>query len=116
MPDALGPKGVELLHEMLPKATRMGALYQGNNPGAVIIIDEVQRKGEQIGLNFVRLPVKGEQDLAGAFEAASRAKIEALFVMDDGAMTEQRGEFLSLRQSNACRSCRSTETSQPPAD
>ena len=96
MPEALGPKGVELLHEMLPKATRLGALYQGNNPGAVIIIDEVQRKGEQIGLNFVRLPVKGGQDLASAFEAASRAKIEALFVMDDGAMTEQRKQILEL--------------------
>ena len=96
MPETLGPKGVELLHEILPKATRLGALYQGNNPGAVIIIDEVQRKGEQIGLNIVRLPVRGEQDLAGAFEAASRAKIEALFVMDDGAMTEQRQRILAL--------------------
>ena len=45
MPEALGPKGVELLHEMLPKITRMAALYQGNNPGAVIIVDDVQRKG-----------------------------------------------------------------------
>lgn len=78
MPEALGPKGVELLHEMLPKITRMAALYQGNNPGAVIIVDDVQRKGEQTGLNFVRLPVKGEQDLAGAFETAAKAKAEAL--------------------------------------
>jgi putative ABC transport system substrate-binding protein len=96
MPEALGPKGVELLHEMLPKITRMGAIYQGNNPGAVIIIDDVQRKGQQIGLNFVRLPVKGEQDLGGAFEAAAKAKVEALFVMDDGAMTEQRQRILEL--------------------
>ncbi|HET8546118.1 MAG TPA: ABC transporter substrate-binding protein, partial [Pseudolabrys sp.] len=96
MPEALGPKGVELLHEMLPKITRMAALYQGNNPGAVIIIDDVQRKGEQIGLNFVRLPVKGEQDLVGAFETAAKAKAEALFVMDDGAMTERRQRILEL--------------------
>jgi putative ABC transport system substrate-binding protein len=96
MPDALGPKGVELLHEMLPKVTRMGAIYQGNNPGAVIIIDEVQRKGEQMGLKFVRLPVKGERDLAGAFETAAKEKAEALFVMDDGAMTEQRQKILEL--------------------
>jgi putative ABC transport system substrate-binding protein len=96
MPDALGPKGVELLHEMLPKMTRMAALYQGNNPGAVIIIDEVQRKGAQIGLNFVRVPVKDGHDLAGAFETAAREKAEALFVMDDGAMTEQRQKILEL--------------------
>ncbi|HUL86811.1 MAG TPA: ABC transporter substrate-binding protein [Pseudolabrys sp.] len=96
MPEALGPKGVELLHEMLPKITRIAALYQGNNPGAVIIIDDVQRKGEQIGLNFVRLPVKGEHDLTGAFETAAKAEAEALFVMDDGAMTEQRQRILEL--------------------
>jgi len=74
----------------------MGAIYQGNNPGAVIIIDEVQRKGEQMGLKFVRLPVKGERDLAGAFETAAKEKAEALFVMDDGAMTEQRQRILGL--------------------
>src|SRR5689334_21054495 len=96
MPEALGPKGVELLHEMLPKITRIGAIYQGHNPGAVIIVDDVQRKGEQIGLNFVRLPVKDERDLAGAFETAVKAKAEALFVMDDGAMTEQRQKILEL--------------------
>lgn len=96
MPEALGPKGVELLHEMLPKVARIAAIYQGNNPGAVIIIDDVQRKGEQMGLNFVRLPVKGEQDLAGAFETAANAKAEAVFVMDDGAMTEQRQKILDL--------------------
>jgi putative ABC transport system substrate-binding protein len=96
MPEALGPKGVELLHEMLPKITRMGALYQGHNPGAVIIIDDVQRKGAQLGLNFVRLPVKGEQDLAGAFATAAKEKVEAVFVMDDGAMTELRRRIVDL--------------------
>ena len=72
MPETLGPKGVELLHEILPKATHMAALYQGDNAGAVLIIDEVERKGGQIGLKFVRLPVHDESDYANAFEIASR--------------------------------------------
>ena len=101
MPDALGPKGVELLHEILPKTTHMAALYQGNNPGAVIIIDEVERKGEQIGLKFVRLPVHDEGDLAHAFDIASRGKIEALFVMDDGAITKHRKQILELAAKHA---------------
>ena len=96
MPEALGPKGVELLHEMLPKATRMAALYQGNNPGAVIIIDDVQRKGEQIGIKFVRLPVTTENDLPAAFEAASKAKSKRCFVMDDGAITKHRQQIVDL--------------------
>ncbi len=44
----------------------------------------------------MRLPVKGEPDLAGAFDSATKAKAQALFVMDDGAMTEQRQRILEL--------------------
>ncbi len=96
MPDALGPKGVELLRETLPKISRMAALYQGDNAGAVVIINEVERKGKQLGLTFVRLPVHDPNDYAGAFEAASRARSEALFVMDDGAITKHRRQILDL--------------------
>ena len=96
MPDALGPKGVELLRETLPKISRMAALYQGDNPGAVVIVDEVERKGERLGLKFVRLPVRDPGDYAGAFEAALRARSEALFVMDDGAITKHRRQILDL--------------------
>jgi len=96
MPDALGPKGVELLREALPQISRMAALYQGDNAGAVVIVDEVIRKGEQLGLKFVRLPVKAPDDYAGAFEVASRARAEGLFVMDDGAITKHRQQVLDL--------------------
>jgi len=96
MPDALGPKGVELLREALPKTSRMAALYQGDNAGAVVIVDEVVRKGEQLGLKFVRLPVRDANDYADAFEVASRARSEALFVMDDGAITKHRRQILDL--------------------
>jgi ABC-type uncharacterized transport system substrate-binding protein len=96
MPDALGPKGVELLTRILPKTRRMAALYQGNNPGAVLIIDEVERTGAQLGLQFIRLPVHDPADYEHAFPMASRAASEALFVMDDGAITQRRGEIVDL--------------------
>lgn len=96
MPDALGPKGVELLQETLPKISRMAALYQGDNAGAALIVNEVERKGAQLGLKFVRLPVRDPKDYAGAFEAAARARSEALFVMDDGAITKHRRQILDL--------------------
>jgi putative ABC transport system substrate-binding protein len=101
MPDVLGPKGVELLTEMIPGIKQMAALYQGNNAGAVVIVDEVVRKGAQLGLQFVRLPVQGPKDYALAFETASRAKAQALFVMDDGAITQHRREILDLAMRSA---------------
>ena len=96
MPDALGPKGVELMHEILPDVTRMAALFQGDNAGAVVIVDEVERKGHQLGLDFVRLPVHEPKDYAPAFEKAAAANCKALFVMDDGAITKHRQEILEL--------------------
>ena len=96
MPDALGPKGVELLTEILPKIRNMAALYQGNNAGAVVIVDEVVRKGAALGLQFVRVPVQSPSDYAEAFSKAASAKSEALFVMDDGAITQHRKEILVL--------------------
>jgi putative ABC transport system substrate-binding protein len=96
MPDALGPKGVELLRETLPKISRMAALYQGDNAGAVVIVDEVVRKGEQLGLRFIRLPVHDANDYANAFEAAALDQSQALFVMDDGAITRHRRQILDL--------------------
>jgi len=96
MPEALGPKGVELLHEILPHITRMAALYQGDNTGAVVIIDEVVRKGEQLGLKFVRTPVRDPKEYPEAFDIATGANCEALFVMDDGAITKHRQEILEL--------------------
>ena len=97
MPDALGPKAVELLHQILPEITRMAALYRGDNPGAVVIVDEVIQKAEPLGLKIVRTPVlNASQDIARAFDLADSAKSQAIFVMDDGAITANRQEVLHL--------------------
>jgi len=96
MPDELGSKGIEILREVLPKISRMGHLYQGDNPGNRVVVDAVEARGVQLGLKIVRLPVIEPKDYKGAFETAARARIEGLFVMDDGAITQQRRQILDL--------------------
>ena len=96
MPDALGPKGVELLLEIMPGVSRMGALYQGDNAGAVLIVDEVVRTGNRLRLAFIRTPVKSPDEYANALDTAANAGAQALFVMDDGAITAHRDRILEL--------------------
>ncbi len=96
MPDELGAKGVQLLHEALPKVTRVASLYKADNPGALVVVKETERRSLQLGLHFMRLPVRDSGDLPGAFQAAARARTEALFVMDDGAMTKLRKQVAEL--------------------
>ncbi|HKS87843.1 MAG TPA: ABC transporter substrate-binding protein [Stellaceae bacterium] len=96
MPDVLGAKGVELLHETLPKVSRVGALYSGDNPGGLIVVEETERRCMQLGIAFTRLPVKNAEDDKLALEKAAGIAIEALFVMDDGAVTKRRRDILDL--------------------
>ncbi len=96
MPDELGAKGVQVLQETLPRISRVAALYQADNPGAFIVVAETERRSAQLGLQFLRLPVRDPSDFPDAFQAAIRAHTEALFVMDDGAITKHRRQLLDL--------------------
>ena len=96
MPDELGAKGIQLLHEVLPSITRVGSLYKGDNPGALLVVTETERRSAQLGLHFLRLPVRDPGDFPGAFQAATRARLQALFVMDDGAITKHRAQLAEL--------------------
>ena len=96
MPDELGAKGIQILREIVPGITRVGALYKADNPGALVVVTETERRSVQLGLHFLRLPIPDPPDLTAAFQAATRARIEALFVMDDGAMTKHRKQLGEL--------------------
>jgi len=96
MPDELGAKGLEMLHETLPGITRVASIYKADNPGALLVVTETERRSAQFGLHFLRLPVRDSADLPGAIQTATRARTEALFVMDDGAMTKHRKQLLEL--------------------
>jgi putative tryptophan/tyrosine transport system substrate-binding protein len=96
MPDELGAKGVQVLHEIVPSVTRVAALYKADNPGALLVVTETERRSLQLGLRFLRLPVRDPGDFPGAFQAATRARTEGLFVMDDGALTKHRKQLAEL--------------------
>jgi len=96
MPDELGAKGIELLQEAFPKISRMGAIYTGSNSGALVVANAVISRGTQLGLQVMPLPVGDPKGYAHVFETAARDRLEALFVMDDGAITKQRQQILEL--------------------
>ena len=96
MPDVLTAKGLEMLRETVPSVSRVGALYRSDNPGAVLSIDETIRRSAELGLTFLRLPVRDPSEFAGAFDKAAASQIEAMVVMDDGAMTKRRHEIVAL--------------------
>ena len=73
LPDELGAKRLQLLTELLPGLARVAVLYNADNLGGTVIMEEMERASAPLGLQVLRLPVRGPSDFAEAFQAATRA-------------------------------------------
>jgi putative ABC transport system substrate-binding protein len=96
LPEGLSPKRIQLLREILPGISRLVVLFNADNPGSALVLAETERASSQVGLQVLRLPVRGPSDFPGAFQVATRARAEALFVLDDAVVTKYRGQILRL--------------------
>ncbi|MGH8065443.1 MAG: ABC transporter substrate-binding protein [Candidatus Entotheonellia bacterium] len=97
----LSAKRVELLREILPGLSRVVVLFNADNPGQTPQITELELTSSRLGLEFLPLPVRGPSDFPGAFQAATQARAEALFVLDDTTVTQHRAEILKLAAHHA---------------
>jgi putative ABC transport system substrate-binding protein len=98
---ALEPKRLELLHEIVPKATVIHMLVNPNNAGAVQDIPEVALAARGIGLRLQVVPAGTEADIDVAFVKLVREKAQALLVMADGYFTLQRQQIAVLAARHA---------------
>jgi putative ABC transport system substrate-binding protein len=98
--DELSGKRLELLKEVIPGTHRVAALWNGGNPGAQIVAEELAHASRQLGWELLGLPVQGPRDFSGAFEAATRGQAGALVVIDDDMITTYKMALLELAKAN----------------
>ena len=98
---ALEPKRLELLHEIVPKATVIHMLVNPNTAGAVQDIPDVAVAARGIGLRLQVVPAGTEADIDAAFVKLVREKAQALIVMADGFLTLQRQQITALSARHA---------------
>jgi putative ABC transport system substrate-binding protein len=73
----VGPKRIELLHELLPTATKIAFLA---NPNYGPVPPGVQAAAQRLGLETIVLTVVNESDIDRAFAQAIQQRAEAVFV------------------------------------
>jgi putative tryptophan/tyrosine transport system substrate-binding protein len=95
-PEESSGKRIELLKEALPRVTRVAALWYAGNDGAAIVVKEMEPGSTRLGVELVKVPIQGVNDLVGAFDVASRSRAEALVVVDDAFITRYRAQILEL--------------------
>ncbi len=79
----LGGKRLELLKEVLPRLSRVAALWNAANPYAALLFKETQAAGRALGIEVQSLEVRGPDDFDSAFEAARRQRPDALITVED---------------------------------
>jgi putative ABC transport system substrate-binding protein len=87
-------KLIELLREVVPKATRFAVLFDPSNAGKILDIKELQADSRRAGLTLRLLEVRNLADIKAAFAAMTRERPEGLIVLQDAVTGSNRKEIV----------------------
>ena len=98
---ALGPKQLELLHEMLPSAGTIVLLVNASNPNAQADTPELQAAADALGQRLEVLTASTDGDLEAAFTTMVERRAGALVVKPDPFFIDRRERLVALAARHA---------------
>ena len=93
---ALEAKRLELLHELVPQASTIGALINPNYPAAKLQTQEVQEAAARLGVQAVLRNASTETEIDAAFADFVQQKVGALLLGNDPFFGSQREKLAAL--------------------
>jgi putative ABC transport system substrate-binding protein len=92
----LGTKNLELLHELVPNFTVIGALANLNNPNAEHQLRDLQAAARILGQELVVLAGSNEREIDSSFATMAQRQIGALVVTADGFLISRQDQIVAL--------------------
>ena len=92
----LSAKRLELLKQALPRLARIAVLWNPNNASVHLKVRETTSAARLLGLQLQSLEARIPDDLETQFQAAARARADALVTADDQFLSSQRVKVVSL--------------------
>jgi putative ABC transport system substrate-binding protein len=92
----LGPKRVELVRELVPKAAVVGLVLNPNIPNAELDAAEMQAAARGLGLQTHVMRAISDPEIETAFVKFVELKIDALLVIPDPSFQSRRDLFIRL--------------------
>src|SRR5439155_17965332 len=80
----MSAKGLELIREVAPTAKTVAALFNPNNPGSRLMLEDVRSQAAKLGMTIQPIEFKGSAVLDATLEAA--AGRDALLVVADSTL------------------------------
>jgi putative ABC transport system substrate-binding protein len=98
---ALGSKRLELLHEVIPKATTIAFLGNPANPDAENQANDIQKAAASFGLQAIVLSADSDAAIEAAFTSVVRQRAGALVVGADAFFNSRRDLLIGLAARHA---------------
>ncbi len=89
-------KLLQLLKEVVPRASRVATVFNPGNPVYVPMLKDVDAMGRQLKLKVVRLGIQGPGDVEAVFDSARRERLDGLVVMRDFVLITYRERIVEL--------------------
>jgi putative ABC transport system substrate-binding protein len=89
-------KGLELLKETLPKLRLAAVLWNPTNPAQSLGITNLKTASQSTGVQLQLLEARGPDELAGAFAAMAKQRVEAVVVVADALFVTHRARLADL--------------------
>src|SRR5215471_10619738 len=101
MSNALGPKRLGLLHDLLPKASTVAVLINPTNPNAEPDVKALQAAAASIGMTVKALSARNEREIDAFFATLVREHIPAFITSPDSLFVARREQIAALATYNA---------------
>jgi putative ABC transport system substrate-binding protein len=94
--NALGPKDVELLHELLPAVSAIALLGNPNNANFQLVVPDVRAAADALRQQLEVLTASTESELEAVFATMVQHRVGALIVMADPFLIARRRQLVEL--------------------
>lgn len=92
----LGPKRLEMLLAMVPKASRVAVLRNPANPASYKSLETVQAAGQKLGVKILPTQARTPQEIDDAFASMRQQNASALLVFLNPVFQQQRDQIAEL--------------------
>jgi len=89
-------KQLEILKEIVPRLSRVAVLRNSTVPGIAETLRETEGAAAATGVQLQYLEVQGPEDIETAFRAASKGRADAVLVLPNSRLNENRKALLAV--------------------
>jgi putative ABC transport system substrate-binding protein len=97
----LGPKRLEILHELVPAASSAALLVNRTSPNAEVVARDTEAAARALGLRLHVVSASTEREIEAAFESVRRTQPGGLVISPDSLFLSQCDELARLAASQS---------------